>query len=622
MEGFLLYAVVYLAAAVICVPIAKKLGMGSVLGYLLAGIIIGPFALGFVGKEGEDIMHFAEFGVVMMLFLVGLELDPAKLWTLRKTILGVGTLQLVVTALLFLGAGLILGFSWQASLAVSLSLAMSSTAIVLQSLKEKNQLQTAAGRTSFAVLLFQDLSIIPILAILPLLAVATPTHEGSHSLLEGLPSWVKALATLGAVTVVILAGRFVIVPLLRLVAKTRLRELFSASSLLIVVAIAFLMEQVGLSPALGTFLAGVVLANSEFKHELESDLEPFKGLLLGLFFIAVGASINFHLISAAPLKVTGWVLAVVLIKFLVLFGIGKLIKLKTADNLLLSFSLSQVGEFAFVLFSYIGSMQILEKEAVEMMMAVTALSMTVTPILLLINEKMIQPSLMKNKKEQKEADVIDEQNKVVIAGFSHFGSTIGRLLRANGVHATILDHDTDRVDLLRKMGFKVFYGDVTRVDLLESAGVEDAKIFISAIDDVNTNLQLAETLRKHFPKVKLLLRARNRYDAYELMELNPEKIYREHIDTSIRIGVDVLRMMGMRAYTATRAGQNFLRYDEAALERLSGKRHNISDYIASVREEIAHQEELLQTDLDFKPNEGDHAWDSEEMREVINRARN
>lgn len=617
MGGFLSYAVVYLAAAVVCVPIAKKLGMGSVLGYLLAGIIIGPFVLGFVGKEGEDIMHFAEFGVVMMLFLVGLELDPAKLWTLRKTIIGVGSMQVLATTVIFFVAGLVLGFSWQAAIAVSLSLAMSSTAIVLQSLKEKNQLQTSAGKTAFAVLLFQDLSIIPILAILPLLAIASPAAEGSHSLLDGMPSWLKAIATLGAVALVILAGRYVIVPLLRLVAKTRLRELFSASSLLIVVAIAFLMEQVGLSPALGTFLAGVVLANSEFKHELESDLEPFKGLLLGLFFIAVGASINFNLIAQHPVQIISWVLTVVLIKFIVLYALGKLIRLKTPDNLMLSFSLSQVGEFAFVLFSYIGTMQILSREDVETMMAITALSMTVTPVLLLINEKWIQPVFMKNKKQDKEADVVDEHNKVIIAGFSHFGSTIGRLLRANGVHATILDHDPDRVDLLRKMGFKVFYGDVTRIDLLESAGVEDARIFISAIDDINTNMLLLETLRKHFPHLKIMVRARNRYDAYELMELSPEKIYREHIDTSIRMGVDVLHLLGMRAYTATRAGQNFFKYDEAALVKLSTQRHNLSDYIASVREEIAHQEELLQTDLDFRPNENDHAWDSEGMRRVV-----
>ncbi len=619
MEGFLLYAVIYLAAAVVCVPIAKKLGMGSVLGYLIAGIIIGPYAMGFVGKEGEDIMHFAEFGVVMMLFLVGLELEPAKLWTMRKMIVGVGAAQLLITTAIFFALGLALGFNWKGSLASSFALAMSSTAIVLQSLKEKGQLQTAAGKTSFAVLLFQDLAIIPILAFLPLLAVSTLATSDSHGYLDGLPGWMKAVATSSAITLVILAGRYVVVPLLRLVAKTRLRELFTASSLLIVVAIAYLMQLVGLSPALGTFLAGVVLANSEFKHELESDLEPFKGLLLGLFFIAVGASINFSLIGSQPVQVVSWVLAAVLVKFLVLFAIGKFFGIRKHENLLFSFSLSQVGEFAFVLFASIGTMGILNKNDVDLMMAVTALSMTVTPILLLVNERFILPRMNINASAEQKADVIDDRNKVIIAGFSHFGSTVGRFLRANGVHATILDHDPDRVDLLRKMGFKVFFGDATRVDLLESAGAEEARIFISAIDDPATNLLLLETLKKHFPQLRIMVRARNRYDAYELMELQPEKVYREHIDTSIRMGVDVLRALGMRGYSATRAGQNFFKFDEEAMSRLSRKRHDIKQYIASVREEIEHQEELLQSDFNFSPNDNDHAWDSDEMRQTLNK---
>jgi CPA2 family monovalent cation:H+ antiporter-2 len=603
MGGFLLYAVIYLSAAVLCVPIAKKLGMGSVLGYLLAGIIIGPFVLGFIGEEGEDIMHFAEFGVVMMLFLVGLELDPAKLWTLRKTIMGMGTLQLLL--------------KWQASVAVSLALAMSSTAIVLQSLKEKGQLQSVAGRASFAVLLYQDLSIIPILAILPLLATTAASSEGSHTFLDDFPAWLKAIATFTAIVIVIVAGRFVIVPLLRLVAKTKLRELFSASSLLIVFAIAYLMQLVGLSPALGTFLAGVVLANSEFKHELESDLEPFKGLLLGLFFIAVGASIDFQMIGEKPLIILGAVVGTVLVKLLVLALIGKIFGLKKHENILFSFSLSQVGEFAFVLFAYMSTQSILNKEDGDFMMAVTALSMTVTPVLLLINEKIILPRMNMVKKNEQEADQVDERNKVIIAGFSHFGSTIGRFLRANGVNATILDNDPDRVDLLRKMGFKVFYGDATRVDLLESAGADEASIFVSAIDDPATNEALVETLKKHFPHLKLMVRTRHRYDAYELFELGVKDVYREHIDTSVRLGVDVLRSLGMRGYTAFRAGQNFLKFDEAALVKLSKQRHDLKQYIASVREEIQHQEELLKNDLIFSPNDNDHAWDSQHMRETL-----
>jgi CPA2 family monovalent cation:H+ antiporter-2 len=621
MSGFLLYAVIYLSAAVICVPIAKKLGMGSVLGYLLAGIIIGPFVLGFIGEEGEDIMHFAEFGVVMMLFLVGLELDPAKLWTMKKTIVGMGTLQLALTSVIIFGIAFALGFSWQASLAVSLALSMSSTAIVLQSLKEKGQLQSVAGKSSFAVLLYQDLAIIPILAILPLLATSTVATEGSHTLIDDLPAWLKAVATFSAIVVVIAAGKYVIVPLLRLVAKTKLRELFSASSLLIVFAIAYLMQLVGLSPALGTFLAGVVLANSEFRHELESDLEPFKGLLLGLFFIAVGASIDFRMIAAQPLVVFGAVMGVVIVKLLVLAFIGKIFKLHKHENLLFSFSLSQVGEFAFVLFAYMGTNAILAKNEADFLMAVTALSMTVTPVLLLINEKIILPRMNTAAQKGQAADVVDEKNAVIIAGFSHFGSTIGRFLRANGVNATILDNDPDRVDLLRKMGFKVFYGDATRFDLLESAGAEDAKIFVSAIDDAATNEALVETLKKHFPHLKLMMRTRHRYDAYELIDHGVQHVYRDHIDTSVRLGVDVLRTLGMRSYSAVRAGQNFFKFDEAALPKLAKQRHDFKTYIASVRAEIEHQEELLKNDFNFSPNENDHAWDSEQMREVISKQR-
>jgi CPA2 family monovalent cation:H+ antiporter-2 len=548
---------------------------------------------------------------------VGLELEPAKLWSLRKTIMGTGTLQLALTSFLIFVALLLLKYSWTAALAISLAIAMSSTAIVLQSLKEKGQLNSVAGRTSFAVLLFQDLSIIPILAILPLLAT-TRAEGSSHSFMDQYPAWAQALATFGAIVLVILAGRYVIVPLLRLVAKTRLRELFSASSLLIVFAIAYLMQSVGLSPALGTFLAGVVLANSEFKHELESDLEPFKGLLLGLFFIAVGASIDFRMIAEKPGLITTAVLGVVLVKAVVLLGIGKLFRLQKHENILFSFSLSQVGEFAFVLFAFMVTLQILPKGDGDFWMAVTALSMTVTPILLLIHEKLIGPMLNKGMKEVIKADEVDERNGVIIAGFSHFGSTVGRFLRANGVNATILDNDPDRVDLLRKMGFKVFYGDATRHELLESAGAEDARIFVSAIDDPVVNEMLVHTLKKHYPHMQLMIRSRNRYDAYELIDLGIEHVYREHIDTSIRMGVDILRSMGMRGYSAMRAGQNFLKYDEAALAKLARKRGDLNSYIASVREEIEHQEELLRNDLQQAPNTADHAWDSEEMRNRIN----
>lgn len=618
-EGFLLQLVVYLAAAVIFVPIAKRLGMGSVLGYLVAGMIIGPFALGFIGKEGKDIMHFAEFGVVMMLFLIGLELEPDKLWKIRKQILGVGLSQVVATALLLFLIGVALRIQWQSALAVGLALAMSSTAIVLQSMKEKGLMGTASGQNAFAVLLFQDVAVIPILAILPLLvfqsAVAAEAHD--HSMLAGLPGWLQTVFVLAAVAVVIVVGRYAIVPLLRMVAKTRLRELFTASALLIVVAIAFLMQMVGLSPALGTFLAGVILANSEFKHELESDLDPFKGLLLGLFFMAVGASINFSLIQEKPSIIISLTLGVIVVKWAVLFAIAKIWRVSTEQNLIFSASLAQVGEFAFVLFSFISQLSILSPEQTDTMMAVTALSMTLTPFIILANEKLVLPRFGTNQAVERQQDTIDEKHKVIIAGFSHFGSTIGRFLRANGVEATILDNNSDQVDFLRSMGFKVYYGDATRVDLLESAGAEHAKLLILAIDSPETNYKVVETVQKHFPHLELMVRSKNRFDAYEFMDMGVKNIYREHIDTSVRLGVDVLRKLGFRSYSATRAGQDFIKYDEAALQKLAGFRHNRKEYISEVRQQIELQEQLLKNDLQHNPSSTDNAWDSEYMRETI-----
>ena len=619
MDGFLFQSMIYMAAAVVCVPVAKKLGMGSVLGYLLAGVIIGPFIIGFIGDEGEDILHFAEFGVVMMLFLIGLELEPKKLWAIRKRILGIGMTQVVGTILLFFGLGFIFGLQWQSSLAVALALSLSSTAIVLQTYKEKGQLNTPIGQNSFSVLLFQDISVIPMLALLPLL-VFLPGGEGAvghGSFIEDYPAWLKTIFVLAAISVIILVGRYVLVPLLRIIAQTRLRELFVAAALLIVVGIAFLMDMVGLSPALGTFLAGVVLANSEFKHELESDLDPFKGLLLGLFFMAVGASINFALIAENPNLILGLTLGIVFLKLLVLLVIGRVFKFPINQNLTFAIGLAQVGEFAFVLFSLIGQLKILSKDNMNIMMVVTASSMAVTPLIILLNEKLIQRRITTPEKDEGDADMIEENNKVIIAGFSHFGSTIGRFLRANGVEATYLDYDSRRVDSLRKMGFKVYYGDATREDLLESAGAAEAKLLVIAIDSPETNYKLVKTVKKHFPKLEVMVRARNRVDAYELLDLGIDTIYREHLDTSIRLGVDVLVKLGRRSYTANRAGQNFKKYDEEAMRELAHHRHDKKAYISEAKQKIEIQEELLQSDIEHQPNINDHAWDGEHMREQI-----
>ncbi len=622
--SFLLQAVVYLGAALLFVPLAKRLGLGSVLGYLLAGIVIGPFLMGFVGAEGESIMHFAEFGVVMMLFLVGLELEPSHFWRMRQSILGMGMSQVLVTALVLFAGGLAIGLSWQAALAAGLALSMSSTAIVLQSLKEKGMMNTAAGQGSFSVLLFQDIAVIPILAVLPLMAVAPlvlPEALGDHhaeaTLLDGLPAWVQTLSVLGAVALIIVAGRYLVGPLLHIVARTRLRELFAACALFLVVAIAYLMEQVGLSPALGTFLAGVVLANSEYRHELESDLEPFKGLLLGLFFMAVGASINFELIIGNPGTIVGLVLAVMLLKMIILFGIGKLFRMGLDQNLLFSLGLAQVGEFAFVLLSFIDQLGIMEAESIGMLMAVTAISMTLTPLIMVLYERVLQPNIGTKERVAVAPDVVDTKHAVILVGFSHFGSTIGRFLRAHGVEATILDNDSDRVELLRKMGFKVFYGDATRLDLLKSAGVEEAKILISAIDSPETNHTLVEIAKMHFPHLQLMIRAKDRYDAYNLLDQGVEDFYRESLDTSIRMGVDALRKLGFRAHALARAAKNFRKHDEYSLRRLAEDRHDKQKYILRVREEIECQESLLAADLRAQIPDQGHAWDSEQMRERI-----
>ena len=620
-NGFFIQAIIYLTAAVVCVPIAKKLGLSSILGYLFAGIFIGPFFFGLIGQEGEDIMHFAEFGVVMMLFLIGLELDPYKFWKMRRFILGMGSMQVIGTTLiLFLLSISVFEWNWQTTLVIALALSLSSTAIVLQTLKEKGLSQTSMGRSSFAVLLFQDIAVIPILAIIPLLVSSQTVidpEELNNSIISDFPGWIQTLIVIGAILFVYFGGKYIIVPLLHFIAKTRLQELFTASALLLVVAVSYLMQLVGLSPALGAFMAGVVLANSEFRHELEGDIAPFKGLLLGLFFIGVGASINFKLIIDNPVFILVFGAALTAIKFLVLFGIGKFYKKQTDQNFLFSFGLSQAGEFGFVILSFSMQLNIIPNILANQIMAIIALSMLSTPFLLLINERWIDPYFGVKEKEPKKADTIDEQHEVIIAGFGHFGSTIGRLLRANGVKATILDHDSERVELLRKMGFKVYYGDATRLELLKAAGAESAKLFIAAIDNPTVNLTVVETIRKHFPDLKILTRARNRIDAYELIDHGVENIYRETLYTAVHLGVDALTQLGHRKYSATRQGQRFIKYDEAAIKELAAKRHDKMAYLATVQEQIEMQEQILKNDLFTNFDAADHAWDSEFLRKGL-----
>ncbi|NBL64021.1 potassium transporter [Flavobacterium sp. NST-5] len=619
--NFFLQAIVYLTAAVVCVPVAKKMGLSSVLGYLFSGIIIGPFLLGFIGSEGQDLMHFAEFGVVMMLFLIGLELDPYKFWRMRKFILGMGSIQMVATtAIIFICSSIIFDWNWQTALSISLALSLSSTAIVLQTLKEKGLSQTSVGRSSFAVLLFQDIAVIPILAIIPILATGQnviPTEDVDKSIISEFDGWLQTLIVTGSIAAIYFIGKYIIVPLLHVIARTRLQELFTASALLLVLSVSYLMQLVGLSPALGAFMAGVVLANSEFRHELEGDIAPFKGLLLGLFFIGVGASINFQLIIDDPAFILIFGFILTMVKFFVFLFIGKIYKKKIDQNFLFSIGLSQAGEFGFVIMSFSMKLNIIPNILGNEIMAIIAISMIATPFLLLINERLIDPYFGVTEKKQENFDDINETNDVIIAGFGNFGSTIGRLLKTNGIAATVLDMDSDRVDSLRKMGFKVYYGDATRLELLKAAGCENAKLFIAAIDNPTVNLIVIELLKKHFPHLKILARAKNRNDAFEQIDIGLKNIYRENLYSAVHLGVDALVYMGQRRYTATRQGQRFIKYDEDATFRLAQKRHDKKAFMVSALEEIELQEQLLKSDLFNFDGARDHAWDSESFKKEM-----
>lgn len=614
-HSFLFQALVFLIAAVLCVPIAKKLGMGSVLGYLIAGIILGPFVFGFIGAEGEDILHASEFGVVMLLFIIGLELDPKEFWGLRKAILGFGSLQVFGTALLlFLCFVYFFNWSFNLSIAVSLSMALSSTAIILQTLKEKGISNTIPGQASFSILIFQDIMVIPILAILPLLAIpGVAPVTTNKTLISGLPGYAQTFVVFGVIGLVYAITRFIVTPLLNLIVKVNLKEVFVAASLTIVIGVSYVMTLVGISPALGAFLAGIVLATTEYRHSLESTIEPFKGLLLGLFFIAVGSTINFAVIASKPMEIVSIVVGVMFVKSIVIFAIGKLFKMTFKNNILTALLLSQVGEFAFVLLNFSTTLHIVDKETFDILMAVTAISMVVTPVLLVVYE-IVQKLTLKNKEAPKQkADEIHSKHDVILIGFGHFGSTIGRFLRANGISATILDSDPDRVTMLRKMGFNVYFGDGTDIDLLHAAGAEKAKYLIATVDPPSVNQQIISLVKKHFPHIEIIARAKNRYDAYELLDMGIQSIYRETLYTSVHLAVDVLTKLGVRAYTAERKGQNFITFDEEAMKKLAKDRHDTKKYILSVREQIELQEKLLSEDIHFSLTQQDSAWDSEPL---------
>jgi monovalent cation:proton antiporter-2 (CPA2) family protein len=618
-HGILYQAFLYLAAAVVAVPLAKRLGLGSVLGYLLAGVLIGPHALALVGEDGGHVQHFAEFGVVMMLFLIGLELQPSVLWKLRVPILGLGGSQVLGTALLAFPCALAFGLSWKAALAVGLIVSMSSTAIVLQSLQEKGWSKNPGGQSAFSILLFQDLAVIPILALLPLLATATigsaDAGDGHGTPVGSLPPWAQALSVLGAVLVVIVGGRFLSRPVFRFIAGSRLREVFTAAALLLVVGITLLMQRVGLSPALGAFLAGVVLADNEYRHELEGDIEPFKGLLLGLFFISVGAGVDLPFIGSQPLLVLGLTVGIMALKFGTLWGLGRVFRLEGRHALLAAIGLCQVGEFAFVLLSMSESLHVLSGSEAKLLVAAVALSMVATPPLFILLERVLLPRLGGKEAPRKQDEVESEEAEVLIAGFGRMGSMIGRLLRANGVRTTVLDHNPDVVEAVRKLGLKAWYGDASRLDLLHAAGAEKARVLILALDDAEKSVEIAEAAKRHFPHLEILARAAGRKDGYKLLNLGVGHTFRETQGTAMDMGFQALRTLGVRALHAHRAVLTFKEHNEKAFREMAGHTGDEKSYIDKVRAKIAEAEDLLK-DAGTPGQHVDLAWNNEELREA------
>lgn len=603
MDGSLAFMMlVYLGAALVMAPLTRKLGFSSVIGYILGGIVIGPSVLKLTGNSQSDVMHATEFGVVMLLFLVGLELEPRKFWGMRRKILGLGLSQILATTLVLFVLFYLCGWSAQQSLAIGLCFSISSTAIVLQELQEKNLMNTAAGRASFSTLLFQDIAFIPILAILPFLAGFHPqeTETQATRLISHLPEWLQSFSVLIGVAVLIVLGRYVFVPFLRYVSRSNLAELLTAAALFLVIGVSEMMIAVGLSPALGAFIAGVMLANSEFRHELESQIDPFKGLLLAVFFVSVGATIDFNIIISDAVFIGSAVGAVIAVKFLILFCLGKIFKLSNDQNFLYAFGLSQIGEFAFVLLGYSGKLYLFPQDLNEKLMAVAALSMMVTPVLILLNEHYIAPHFNTKLKEDNELKLPDmmEPRKIIIVGFGNFGSTVGRLLRANKVRATVLDNDSDRVRVLRSYGFKVYYGDARRLSILKTAGAAEADMLVICLSDSDDNRYIAALAKEHFPNLKIFVRARDREDAYHLLNEGIDNIYRETLGTAVDMAVDVLQANGIRRYAARRMGKRFELIDKAAVRKLAPHYRSDDDVLFTTRgkEELQRESELLAYD--------------------------
>lgn len=612
-------ALVYLAAAVISVPLAKRLGLGSVLGYLVAGVIIGPHALSLVGGKdaGEGLMHVAEFGVVMMLFLIGLELKLPALWKMRGSLLGLGGLQVLGSGVALAAGAMWWGLDWKPALAAGFVLSLSSTAIVLQSLREKSLHATAGGRHAFATLLFQDIAVIPMLALLPLLGTRSSSADAGHGGLASQPGWLQAIAVIAAVIGVVVLGRWLVPRAFAYIARSGLREMFTAAALLLVVAIATLMTKVGLSPALGAFVGGVVLAGSPYRHELEGDLEPFKGILLGLFFVSIGASMDLGLLVSDPATIAMLVAGLVIVKGAVLAILSKALRFGADTGSLYTLSLFQAGEFAFVLLGQSVGLGVFDAKTASILNSVVALSMAITPLALLIYQYVLMPRLAKNTSSPaRQPDAVDHSSPVILVGFGRFGNYVGRLLRSQGIRPVILETDAEHVELTRRLGFEVHYGDATRLELLHAAGAPDARLMIIAVDDAETIDTLVATAKRHFPHLELVVRANGMDHRMQLLNAGVKHVFHEMSGSALDAGARALRLLGVPAYAAERAAKRLGRHDVDSATELAPIRHDQNAYVAMVRERVAALEGLFSKDPLFPGAGEDGAWDREPRKFV------
>jgi monovalent cation:proton antiporter-2 (CPA2) family protein len=607
-DSLLIQALVYLAAGVVSVPIAKRLGLGSVLGYLIAGVLVGPFLLNLVGQPG-DVMRFAEFGVVILLFLIGLEVRPALLWRMRTAIFGMGAAQVGVTAALVAAGGMALGLNWRTAVAAGLILAMSSTAIVLQSLEERGLRQGPVGLASFGVLLFQDLAVIPLFALLPLLAIAPGGGAAAgHAagVLDHLPQWLRTLAVLAAVAVVVVGGRYVIRPMFRFIAAARLREIFTASALLLVVAVAALMELVGLSPALGAFLAGVVLAESEFRRELETDIEPFRGLLLGLFFITVGAGLDLGVVAARPVLLIALVLGLMAVKAVAMYGAARLFGRSPREAATTGVALAQVGEFAFVLLGFAGGAGVMDASLIKLLTAVAAVSMALTPLATAAYDRFVL-SRPEQRQTPERLPFDDGTPDVIVAGFGRFGQIATRLLMANDFKVVLLDSSIEQIEIIRRFGWAVHYGDASRLDLLRTAGADKARLLLIAIDDRDKATEMAEAARQAFPNLKILARAYDRRHAYELLAKGVDDLERETFEGALSFGRKALIRLGLAERRAIRAANVFRDLDKDLFKKLAPIVGEEENYIMASRDSRETTEQLLKAELARLEEEDDEA---------------